>query len=182
MQQPPIGLTVTEFAEMIGKTPQRVYQLIEEEAMPHRVRGEGREAIRIVLEEAWSWLYERAMQKAAAATPAPDPEAEQRIRKRRLEAERIELDLQTLRGQRLDRAEVDAFHRGQEGAFFAFMTGQLQRFEPDIVRAIAPVDARRLTQRMMREILEARRNYAEELETEAAAIELADNPTKEEVA
>lgn len=154
----PKRLSVAELAAKLRLTVQRVYQLIDDDQMPHFPRGEDRTQIEIEEDEVLRWLYARSVARA------PDPDAEDRRRKRKLEADRLQIELETLKGQRLDRTEVEALARAEEGSFVAFITGQLQRFEPDIVRASSPVDARKLTTQMKREILAARRDYGEQLE------------------
>jgi phage terminase Nu1 subunit (DNA packaging protein) len=179
MGRQPKDLSVAEFAELIGYTPARVYQLIQD-GMPHRMRGKTEKSARVVVADVWRWaLDERKREAAKPPEDKPDPETEARTRKRQLEVERLAMELAASRRELLDRAEVEEFERAQEGAFVAFMTGQLQRFEPEIVAAASPVDARRLTERMKREILTARRDYGEQLEREAAAMEILDTTPAE---
>src|SRR3954463_16770944 len=121
MGRQPKDLSVAEFAESIGYTAARVYQLIQE-GMPHRMRGKTEKSARIVVADVWRWaLDERKREAAKPAGPAPDPETQERIRKRRLEADRLALDLRERQAELLERAEVEAFDRAQEGAFVAFI-------------------------------------------------------------
>src|SRR4051812_24684926 len=88
-------VSVEEFARIIGKTSQRVYQLIQA-GMPHRMRRKGAKGTRVVPHEAIDWIHERGRTEALAEKALN--EANERARKTRAEADMKELQLAELRG------------------------------------------------------------------------------------
>lgn len=170
---PPVNaVTVAAFAEILGRTPERVYQLIQQ-GMPHRKLAR---STKIVPAEAIQWLRDRDVEKAAKPAEAPAAElveAVERARKLRAEADLKELDLAERRGQlvqvEIHTETVDKFL----GGLVAVASGQLARFEREIIRAATPAEARILTRKIHAALMEGTRDYADLLEAEADALDAA---------
>lgn len=171
---PPVRtVSVKAFGVLYDVTPERVYQLIQE-GLPHRKRAR---STQIVPAEAIRWLQERAVAKAAK--PAVPIEAlrrsDEQARKIRAEADLKELELAERRGELV---AVEAHTEVVEtflGGLAAVSSGQLSRFEREIIRVTTPAEARQLTRKIHAAMMEAARTHADKLEAEADTIEAEDD-------
>jgi hypothetical protein len=155
-----------QFAKDQGVTIRTVQRWLAA-GMPCRlVNGERR--IRVVDGCTWvrSWEYERG--RETAATPA---EANERGRKLAAEASLRELDLHERRRDLVPLREHEEALEAFVGGFAAVASGQLQRFEKQIVQAVTPAEARAVTTGIHRALMEGAQRYADQLEAEAAALE-----------
>lgn len=163
---PPVkDVSVQEFATDHGVTSQRVYQWIQA-GMPHRSRKSG---TRVVRAEANRWIRERDQEQARSET-GPD-EAKERARKVKAEADLKELEVAERRKQLIPADEYAVFVENFIGGFAAVASGQLQRFEREMVRAMTPGEARAITQKQQAALMEGARQYAQQLEAEAEELE-----------
>lgn len=167
---PPVQtVSVQEFANLIGKTSQRVYQLLPK-GLPHRKRGGH---TKIVPSEAIKWYIEYQtweFQQQRKRTDIPDEE-EERALKMRAERQMKELELMERAKDLVPAADLNEFVERVFGGFAAVVHGRLQRFERDIVRANTPPDARKLVERMQAAMMNGARAYADQLDDEAAELE-----------
>lgn len=166
---PPIkDKSVEDYAEEQGVTSQKVYQWIQA-GMPHRKRKTG---TRIVSREANKWLREFIRTNAQAET-SPD-EAKERARKVSAEADLKELEVAERRKALIPVQEFEEFVESLLGGVAAVASGQLQRFEREMVRVASAGEARALTQKMHAALMEGGRQYAQQLDTEAEELERQD--------
>jgi hypothetical protein len=154
------GSTLAEIAALHRVDLRTVQRWISEDGLPSSGNGRSR---RIDPAVSITWRIERDRQ-LNTVTPG---EAAERTRKLRIEADIKQLELDQLRGTL---APVEQHHRQYDefvAGFVAVVRGQLRRFEPGIVRATTPGDARRLTDEQARALLEGARAYADELDAAA---------------
>ena len=167
---PPVNeVSVQEFADLIGKTSQRVYQLIQK-GLPHRKRGGH---TKIVPREGVQWWIEHQTweyQEQRKRKDIPDEE-EERALKMRAERQIKELELMKMAKDLVPAADLTEFVERVFGGFAAVVAGRLQRFERDIVRANKPPEARKLVERMKAALMNGARAYADQLDDEAAELE-----------
>lgn len=163
-------VSVKEFAEFYGTTSQRIYQLIQD-GMPHRKRGKKADT-RIVPREAIRWL--RARDKKESSTEAGDAKLNQfteLARKTRIEADLKALELARLQGELVPTEVFTSFVTKFAGGFASVASGQLGRFERDMVAVATPADARLLRQKIQTALMEGAQRFADRLDMDAAAIE-----------
>lgn len=161
---PPIkDVSVQEFATQRGVTAQRVYQWIQE-GLPHRKR---KSSTRIVSAEAHKWLEARAEERGRADREDDDA----KTRKLAAEADLKEFEVAERRRRLIPADEFNDFIENFVGGFAAVASGQLQRFERDMVRATTAGDARVITQKQHAALMEGARQYATQMETEAEELE-----------
>lgn len=172
MAPPVYDVSVTEFAELIGRTSQRVYQLLQK-SMPSRKRSG---TTRIVPKEAIRWLIEyetwEFQQQRKTTSDVPD-EGEERALKMRAERQLKELELLHASKQVVAIADFNEFTERVLGTFTAVVSGRLQRFERDMVAVKDTVDARKLISRMQAGLMEGARSYGDQIDDEAREIERA---------
>jgi hypothetical protein len=162
---PPVkDVSVADFAELTGKTSARVYQWIQD-GMPHRKRV--RKGTRILPREGIAWLLEQAKKDAKPKDANDSP----LNRKLLAEAELKELELQERRRALIPAEDFDRFLDAFIGGFAAVASGQLQRFEREIVAATSSPAARVITEQIHAALMEGAQEYATQLETEASAID-----------
>jgi hypothetical protein len=170
---PPVrDVSVKDFAALIGRTTVRVYQLIGE-GMPHRKRSKS--TTRIVPKDAIGWMLERAREEAAPKDGTPKA----RERRDLAEAELKEIIVQERRRALVPLEEFEEFTDTLIGGLAAVSSGRLQRFERDIVTAVTPADARKLTERIHEALMAGAQEYAAELEAEAGEMEAASQAADE---
>jgi hypothetical protein len=158
-------VSVEEFAKFQGLTSQRIHQLIDD-GMPHRnVSGKKR----IVPAKASTWLRERA--RSESANPEGLDKDAEAAEKMRVERQIKELELARLRGQLVPVEQYEERAEAFVGGLAAVSAGQLHRFERDIVAAVTPAAARRVTTAMHAALMEGAREYADTLEAEMQATE-----------
>lgn len=164
---PPIkDVSVADFADLLGVTSARVYQHIQA-GMPHRLRG--KRTTRIVPREAIAWLIDRAKEFAAPK----DGGNSARNRRELAEAELKELDVLERRHALVPIEEFESFTAAVVGALASVASGQLQRFEREIVTADTPAAARKVTEQIHVALMAGTQEYADHLEQEATAMEAA---------
>lgn len=162
-------VSLSEFAEFQGFSQDWIRQLCDKHGMPHRmVRGN----YRLVPAKASQWLRERHKQEQRDAE-SPD-EAKERAGKLRAERELKELELAERKATLIMAVIHDTAVETLVGGFSAVAAGQLARFERDIVQATTPAAARLITQRIHAALMQGAQEYADVLETEAAALEQED--------
>src|SRR4051812_42234040 len=129
-------VSVAQFAEIWGKTSQRVYQMIQK-GMPHRrIKG----VTMIVPREAIAWLIEwetwelQESRRKASGADIPDEE-EERALKMKAERQLKELELMERAKELVPAADLNEFIERVFGGFAAVVMGRIQRFEREIVRA-----------------------------------------------
>lgn len=166
-----VTLSVPEFAQLVGKTRQCIYQWIQK-GMPHR-RERG--VTKIVPAEGVKWIieyetWELQQQRKGRRDDIPDEDDEKALAAR---ATRLlkEHELFEKTRQVVPATEHIEFVETMMGTFAGVAAGRLQAFERDIVRASSLADARKITQRMHSELMAGARSYADRLDDEAAEIE-----------
>lgn len=167
---PPVkDVSVEKFAELVGVTSERIYQLIQS-GLPHRKRDEG---TRIVPKDAIKWLRQRDRDEAVVEKALD--EAKERARKTRAEADMKEIQLAELRGSLVQTAEVSAFIEAFVGGFASVAAGQLGRFEREMVKVTNAPGARALRTKIHRALMEGAQRYADQMTAkgEGFAAELA---------
>jgi hypothetical protein len=135
------------------------------EGMPTRTADGER---RVVPHEGIAWLLEREFARGRSSVSTPD-EAAQRARDVRLRADLRELELGQRRGQLVAISVYQECLERFVGGFMAVASGQLQRFEREIVSASTPADARKITMALHRALTEGAQSYADRIEAEAEA-------------
>lgn len=158
-------VSVDDFAELVGVSSQRIYQLIQT-GLPHRKRAS---STRIVPKDAIKWLRERDKAEALAVNALD--EARERARKTRAEADIKELQLAELRRSLLPASDVSEFLEAFTGGFSSVAAGQLGRFERDIIKASTPAEARTLRNKIHRALMEGAQQFADKLDQMATSFE-----------
>jgi hypothetical protein len=95
---------------------------------------------------------------------APPETVDAQLRYEVARAEKMEMEVATMREELVP---ADLYQRRLEafvGGFVAIVTGRLGRFERDIVQAATPAAARKVTDAIRNQLLQAGQDYAEQLE------------------
>lgn len=160
---PPVkDISVKEFAELVGLTTVRIYQLVKE-GMPHRKRKRG---TRIVPRDSITWMLEKAAEAAKPKNEAPSARARLDL----AQAELKELEVEERRKLLIPLDAFDTFVDALVGGFAAVAAGRLQRFERDIVIAASAPDARKVTERIHAALMEGAQEYADALDAQATVL------------
>ncbi len=122
-----------------------------------------------IVAEVVTWRIQRAVEaerdkRSGDAKPAGQSEMN---RKLAAEADIKEMQLAQLRGELVPAADHQLIIERVAGGFAAVASGRLARFERDIVQAITPGAARRVTQAIHVALMEGAQDLAQELEDEA---------------
>lgn len=126
-----------------------------------------------IVAETITWRIQRELAKDRE-TRAPkdgDEKMSELNRKLRAEAELKELQLERERGLAVLADDHEAVVARIAGGFAAVASGQLSRFERRMVQAKTPAEARVLTQEIHRALMEGAQGLADDLESEAVALE-----------
>jgi len=164
---PPVEkISLAEFAKERGVTSRTVQNWCAR-GMPHRdIRNERY----VVRREAYTWLLEREFERGRREARRPSDDAETRLKA--AQADLKEMELAQARGEVIPvsvyQEHLDTFL----GRFAAVASGQLARYERDIVAATIPAEARRITQAIHHALMSGAQGYAAELEQAAAAAEI----------
>lgn len=160
---PPVkDVSVKQFADLVGVTPERIYQLIQS-GLPHRKRG--KTGTRVVPKDAIKWLRDR--DRAEAVVEKALDEAKERARKTRAEADMKEIQLSELRAAVVKTSEATTFLEAFVGGFASVSAGQLGRFEREFIKVTTAADARTLRVRIHRALMEGAQRYADEMAAKA---------------
>lgn len=168
-----VTVAVPEFAELVGKTRQCIYQWIQK-GMPHRKeRGTTRivpaEAIKWIIEYE-TWEFQQSRRKPGKDIPNEEDEKALAARATRLLKEH---ELLEKTRQVVPATELVEFVETMMGTFAGVAAGRLQSFERDMIKVSSIADARKLTQRIHADLMAGARAYGDKLDDEAAEIEKA---------
>jgi hypothetical protein len=163
-------LSLTDIAAAFRKTT-RTIQTWRREGMPTRnINGEPR----FVLSDCIQWREERVASEAAERARGPATSLdkdEQMARKLSVEADLKTMEREERRRELVPASEYQERLETFLGGMSAVSSGQLQRFERDIVRASTPTEARKITQAIHAALMESALSYSDALETELADTE-----------
>lgn len=156
--------SIEETAALFGVTS-RTLQNWRAAGMPHRMTG-GRP--KFVWRECIRWREEtiRAEEREKLRGNAPVKDDD---RLTRAQADLKEMELAERRRQLVPFEEFQAANDALVGGLAAVSAGRLKRFERPIVQAMTPAEARKVTQEIHRALMEGAREYADDLEAQAAA-------------
>jgi phage terminase Nu1 subunit (DNA packaging protein) len=162
-------LSLQEMADEMGVTTRTIQNYVRD-GMPHRGKSG---APRFVNRECQKWLRETEVESAVArerdrAGLDKEKELAGKYRVERLLKEH-EYDVERARFTPKD--ETQAVIDEIVGGFAAVAAGRLRRFERDIVQAVTPADARRLTQAIHAALMDGGREFRRQIEAEAARME-----------
>lgn len=168
-------LSLTEIAAELEVTTRTVQNYVRD-GMPHR-REQRTGDPKFVARECQRWRREKEIAAAVEKerdrlenAGGLDKDAEQ-AEKTRVERQIKELELARIRGTQVPVEQYDERLEAFVGGFVAVSSGQLHRFERDIIAAATPGEARKLTDRILTALMEGSREYADQLEAELQAVE-----------
>jgi hypothetical protein len=168
---PPVAkVSVQEFADLIGVTSQRIYQLVKSGLPTRKESGLTKivpsEGVKWYIEhQTWEHQQQRKKQKGGV------DEKDERALKARADRLMAELDLLERSKTVVLATELTEFIERVFGGFAAVTLGRLQRFEKEILRAKTPAEARKLTVKLQAALMDGARAYADQLDDEAAELE-----------
>jgi phage terminase Nu1 subunit (DNA packaging protein) len=153
------GVDQSELSRLMGVTREAV-RLWTVEGCPRRDDGS------YIVAEVVTWRIARAVQterNKRREGDKPKQHASEANRKLAAEADLKELQLEQLRGNLVPIEVFDAKLGSIVGGFQAVASGGLARFEREIVQAITPAQARRLTERIFDSLMEGARGLGAQL-------------------